>query len=51
MDNLYAAFPAFLYLNTSLAGKLLDPLLEFQASAVSTDMYAAPDLDEWFYQW
>lgn len=47
VDNLYASFPAFLYLDPALGGKLLEPLLEFQASMGSgnaTSVYAAPDL-------
>jgi len=42
VEILYASFPAFLYLNTTLAGKLLEPLLEFQV--LSLYDYAAPDL-------
>jgi hypothetical protein len=45
---LYASFPAFLVLNTTLAGKLLEPLLEFQASALYKNDYAAPDLGKIF---
>lgn len=49
VDNLYASFPAFLYLDPTLAGKLLEPLLELQTStgsgnATSSSTYAAPDL-------
>ncbi|KAF9527912.1 hypothetical protein CPB83DRAFT_371296 [Crepidotus variabilis] len=47
VDTLYAAFPAYLYLNTSLAGHLLEPLLEFQSSSGYTNAYAAPDLGTW----
>jgi hypothetical protein len=41
---MYASFPAFLFLNATLAGKLLEPLLEFQASSLYRNNYAAPDL-------
>jgi len=44
VDTLYASFPAFLFLNTTLAGKLLEPLLEFQHSSLYKNDYAAPDL-------
>ncbi|KAM5534566.1 hypothetical protein V8D89_011770 [Ganoderma adspersum] len=32
VEHIYAAFPMFLYLNASIAGALLQPLLELQAS-------------------
>jgi len=41
---IYASFPAFLYLNATLAGQLLVPLLEFQSSVSYNLDYAAPDL-------
>ena len=44
VEILYASFPAFLFLNTTLAGKLLEPLLEFQDSWLYGNDYAAPDL-------
>jgi hypothetical protein len=44
VEILYASFPAFLFLNTTLAGKLLEPLLEFQDSSLYRNDYAAPDL-------
>lgn len=44
MEIMYATFPAFLFLNATLAGKLLEPLLEFQASTLYANDYAAPDL-------
>lgn len=48
VEILYASFPAFLFLNTTLAGKLLEPLLEFQASPLYKNGYAAPDLGSIF---
>lgn len=42
VETIYASFPAFLYLNTSLAGNLLESLLEVQAA--NDKSYAAPDL-------
>jgi len=36
LEVIYASFPAFLYLNSSFAGKLLEPLFE---TNVTTDMY------------
>ena len=44
VEILYASFSAFLFLNTTLAGKLLEPLLEFQDSSLYRNDYAAPDL-------
>ena len=45
VETIYASFPAFLYLNASLAGALLEPLLEFQASPTLYNKgYATPDL-------
>jgi hypothetical protein len=49
VEIMYASFPAFLFLNTSLAGKLLEPLLEFQNSSLYRNDYAAPDLGTIFY--
>ncbi|KXN87094.1 hypothetical protein AN958_09304 [Leucoagaricus sp. SymC.cos] len=40
VEVLYGALPALLYFNSSIAGHLIEPLLELQASAP----YAAPDL-------
>jgi hypothetical protein len=45
VEVIYAAFPAFLYLDSSLAGALLEPLLEFQTTpSLYSHGYAAPDL-------
>lgn len=41
---LYASLPAILYLNATWAGYLLRPLLEFEASALYSQTFAAPDL-------
>ncbi|KAL0063806.1 hypothetical protein AAF712_009251 [Marasmius tenuissimus] len=43
VDGIFSAFPTFLYLNASLGGLLLDPLLESQALSGGSDS-AAPDL-------
>ncbi|KAJ7052887.1 hypothetical protein C8F01DRAFT_1169192 [Mycena amicta] len=43
-DVLYAVMPALMYLNSTLIGTLLEPLLQFQASSQYTNPYAAPDL-------
>ena len=45
MEQLYAAFPAFLYLNASMGGAMLAPLLEVQ-DGLSNLSYAAQDLGE-----
>ncbi|KAK0246464.1 DUF1793-domain-containing protein [Armillaria nabsnona] len=44
VEILYAAFPAYLYFNTTWAGYLLQPLLRYQQSSQYTKTYAAPDL-------
>ena len=42
---MYAAFPAFLYLNASLGGAMLASLLQAQDGLINTS-YAAQDLGE-----
>ncbi|KAF9007842.1 hypothetical protein BDQ17DRAFT_1350037 [Cyathus striatus] len=44
VETVYAALPAILYLNASLAGPLLEPLLEYQNSSDYKNGYATPDL-------
>ncbi|PBL00371.1 DUF1793-domain-containing protein, partial [Armillaria gallica] len=44
VEILYAAFPAYLYFNTTWAGYLIEPLLRYQQSSQYTKTYAAPDL-------
>ncbi|EAU93352.2 glutaminase GtaA [Coprinopsis cinerea okayama7 len=44
VDALYASTPALLYLNPSLVGILLDPLLEAQSLSSYPHPYAVPDL-------
>ncbi|KAF7428113.1 hypothetical protein PC9H_007332 [Pleurotus ostreatus] len=48
VGTLYAAFPAFLYLNPDIGGYLLAPLLEFQESKTYTLPYAAKDMGSGF---
>lgn len=43
-ETIYAALPAFMYLNASLIGLLLEPMLQFQNSSEYNNPYAAPDL-------
>ncbi|KAJ7254983.1 hypothetical protein B0H12DRAFT_545654 [Mycena haematopus] len=43
-EAIYAALPAFMYLNPNITGALLEPLLEYQNSSSYTNAYAAPDL-------
>ncbi|KAJ6606126.1 hypothetical protein DFH09DRAFT_1017068 [Mycena vulgaris] len=43
-ETIYAALPAFMYLNASLVGLLLEPMLRFQNSSEYNNPYAAPDL-------
>ena len=44
VDVLYAAFPAYLYLNPDLGSYVLRPLLHVQSSPIFPHPYAAPDL-------
>ncbi|KAJ7702031.1 hypothetical protein B0H14DRAFT_3527381 [Mycena olivaceomarginata] len=44
IEVIYAVLPAFMYLNASITGALLKPLLEYQDSPAYTNPYAAPDL-------
>ncbi|KAI0088389.1 hypothetical protein BDY19DRAFT_195871 [Irpex rosettiformis] len=48
VDVMYAAMPAYLYLNPNILGYLLRPLLEFQDSAQYTNPYAAQNLGSSF---
>ena len=43
MEVLYAAFPMFLYFDSSLGGLLLEPLLRYQAWPNVNPQYAARD--------
>ncbi|KAF8874077.1 hypothetical protein BD779DRAFT_1678880 [Infundibulicybe gibba] len=43
-EVMFAAFPAYLYLNASWAGLLLRPSLQQQAAALPASAYATPDL-------
>ncbi|KAF8169483.1 hypothetical protein K438DRAFT_1983308 [Mycena galopus ATCC 62051] len=43
-EVIYAVLPALVYLNASITGALLQPLLEYQNSSQYTNPYAAPDL-------
>ena len=45
VEHIYAAFPMFLYLNASIAGALLQPLLELQASGTNQSS-AAQDIGD-----
>ena len=45
VEVIYAAFPTFLYINSTLAGFLLEPLLEFQSTPTLYPYnFAASDL-------
>lgn len=46
VDVMYAAMPAYLYLNPNILGYLLRPLLEFQDSNQYQNPFAAPNLGE-----
>ena len=43
VEVLYAAFPMFLYFDSSLGGLLLEPLLRYQAWPNVNPQYAARD--------
>lgn len=49
VEDIYAAFPFFLYINPTYAGQLLSPLLEFQDSVQYNQPYAARDLGDYRY--
>jgi hypothetical protein len=44
VETLYAAFPAFMYLDPGLGAPLLEPLFRLQQSPNYTIPYAATDL-------
>ncbi|KAI0251855.1 hypothetical protein BJV78DRAFT_1125603 [Lactifluus subvellereus] len=44
VETLYAAFPAFMYLDPTLGAPLLEPLFRFQASSNYSIQFAAADL-------
>ncbi|KAN0141387.1 DUF1793 domain containing protein [Lactarius tabidus] len=44
VETLYAAFPAFMYIDPNLGGLLLEPLFQLQASSSYRVPYAAADL-------
>ncbi|KAI0793192.1 hypothetical protein C8Q75DRAFT_840168 [Abortiporus biennis] len=46
VETLYAALPAFLYVNATYAGYLLAPLLEYQDSLLYGQPYSARDLGQ-----
>ena len=46
VDILYAAFPAYLYLNPAIGGHLLKPLLVAQDTPLYSQPYAAKDLGQ-----
>ncbi|KAF7335620.1 hypothetical protein MVEN_02216900 [Mycena venus] len=47
-ETIYAAMPALIYLNASLIGPLLEPLLRFQNSSQYGNLYAASDLGTFY---
>ncbi|KAF7378302.1 hypothetical protein MSAN_00255600 [Mycena sanguinolenta] len=44
VEVIYAALPAYMYLEPNITGALLEPLLEYQNSSSYTNPFAAPDL-------
>ncbi|KAJ8076169.1 hypothetical protein PM082_022154 [Marasmius tenuissimus] len=44
VETLYAAFPAYLYINSTWCRYLLEPLFQYQSSSRYNKSYAAPDL-------
>lgn len=49
VEVLYAAFPMFLYFDSSLGGLLLEPLLRYQAWPDVNPQYTARDAGEVFF--
>ena len=45
VEHIYIAFPTFLFLNSSIGGALLEPLLESQAT-LTGQQFAAQDLGD-----
>ena len=50
VEHIYMAFPALMYLNASLGGALLSPLLASQPASLSGQTYAAQDLGNLYPQ-
>ena len=48
VEVLYDAFPMFMYLDPTLGGPLLEPLLRYQSSGYYTQPYAAQDAGEYY---
>ncbi|KAG7090517.1 hypothetical protein E1B28_009628 [Marasmius oreades] len=48
VETLYAAFPAFLYINSTWGRYLLEPLLQYETSTQYTASYASPDIGSFF---
>ncbi|KAF9071440.1 hypothetical protein BDP27DRAFT_1322140, partial [Rhodocollybia butyracea] len=48
VEVMYAAFPAFLYLNASWTAYLLEPLLQFESSGLYSESFASLDLGNAF---
>ncbi|KAF9256003.1 DUF1793-domain-containing protein [Marasmius fiardii PR-910] len=44
VETIYAALPAFLYINSTWGQYLLEPLLQYQTSSQYSASYAAPDI-------
>lgn len=44
METLFAAFPMLLYIDATIGGLLLEPLLRFQGDAAYTAQFAASDI-------
>jgi hypothetical protein len=44
VEDLYAAWPSIMYLNSTYGRYILEPLLKFQFVANASASYAAPDL-------
>lgn len=46
VENIFAAFPFFLFINSTYAGQLLSPLLEFQDTSNTAQPFAARDIGQ-----
>ena len=49
VEKIYASFPFFLFINSTYAGQLLSPLLEFQDTPFNSQPFAACDIGKYIF--
>ena len=49
VEKIYASFPFFLFINSTYAGQLLSPLLEFQDTPFNSQLFAACDIGKYIF--